>query len=123
MKKNLQNKFNILWIIPTVIILSNLIIAIYGFATQTGTIGTLVGATAAFMTDPIIMLFSIIIGIFAPKTKLVHWVIIFLIIPVIFVLLMHFVFPTPYFIFDLFRFNSVMIIVSLVYLIKYKFSK
>jgi len=75
------------------------------------------------MIDPIIIAFSVLFGALAPKSNISLWLLIFFGAPIIFVTGMHFALNTPYLIFGLFRFNSVMILVSIAYLIKYKFSK
>jgi len=121
--KEIQSSFNKIWIIPVVIIALNILIGTFGFITQTPAIGSLVGATAAFMIDPIIILFAVVFGVTAPKSNLFMWIAVFFGGPIILVLVLHFILNTPYLIFDFFRLNSVMIIVSIVYLIKYKFSK
>ena len=121
--KEIQSSFNKIWIIPVVIIALNILIGTFGFITQTPAIGSLVGATAAFMIDPIIILFAVVLGVTVPKSNLYMWIAVFFGGPIILVLVLHFILNTPYLIFDFFRLNSVMIIVSIVYLIKYKFSK
>ena len=123
MKKKLNPIFNKIWFVPVLIISLNILIAVLGFVTQTPAIGSLVGATAAFMIDPIIILFAVVFGVTAPKSNLFMWIAMFFGGPIILVLVLHFILNTPYLIFDFFRLNSVMIIVSIVYLIKYKFSK
>lgn len=123
MKKKLNPILNKIWLVPVVIISLNILIAILGFITQTPALGSLLGATAAFMFDPIIIAFSVLFGALAPKSNLSLWLLIFFGAPIIFVIAMHFAMNTPYLIFGLFRFNSVMILVSIAYLIKYKFSK
>ena len=121
--KKIQFSFNKIWFVPVLIISLNILIAVLGFITQTPALGTLLGATAAFMIDPIIIAFSVLFGALAPKSNISLWLLIFFGAPIIFVTGMHFALNTPYLIFGLFRFNSVMILVSITYLIKYKFSK
>jgi len=123
MKKKLNPILNKIWLVPVTIISLNILFAILGFITQTPSLGTLLGATAAFMFDPIIIAFSVLFGALAPKSNISLWLLIFFGAPIIFVTGMHFALNTPYLIFGLFRFNSVMILVSIAYLIKYKFSK
>ena len=123
MKNKLNLILNKIWLVPVVIISLNILIAILGFITQTPAVGSLLGTTAAFMSDPIIIAFSVLFGALAPKSNLSLWLLIFFGVPIIFVIAMHFALNTPYLIFGLFRFNSVMILVSIAYLIKYKFSK
>ena len=123
MKKILNLILNKIWLVPVLIVSLNILIAILGFITQTPALGTLLGATAAFMIDPIIILFAVVFGVTAPKSNLFMWIAVFFGGPIILVLVLHFILNTPYLIFDFFRLNSVMIIVSIVYLIKYKFSK
>jgi hypothetical protein len=123
MKKKLNLILNKIWLVPVLIVSLNILIAILGFITQTPALGTLLGATAAFMIDPIIILFAVVFGVTAPKSNLFMWIAVFFGGPIILVLVLHFILNTPYLIFDFFRLNSVMIIVSIVYLIKYKFSK
>jgi len=123
MKKKLNPILNKIWLVPVLIISLNILIAVLGFITQTPALGTLLGSTAAFMIDPIIIAFSVLFGALAPKSNISLWLLIFFGAPIIFVTGMHFAFNTPYLIFGLFRFNSVMILVSIAYLIKYKFSK
>ena len=67
MKKKLNPILNKIWLVPVVIILLNILIAILGFITQTPALGSLLGATAAFMFDPIIIAFSVLFGALAPK--------------------------------------------------------
>jgi len=123
MKKKLDPILNKIWLVPVLIISLNILIAVLGFITQTPALGTLLGATAAFMIDPIIILFAVVLGVTVPKSNLYMWIAVFFGGPIILVLVLHFILNTPYLIFDFFRLNSVMIIVSIVYLIKYKFSK
>ena len=123
MKSKKKPGLNKIWLVPVAIISFNILIAILGFITQTPALGSLLGATAAFMFDPIIIAFSVLFGALAPKSNLSLWLLIFFGAPIIFVTGMHFALNTPYLIFGLFRFNSVMILVSIAYLIKYKFSK
>jgi hypothetical protein len=123
MKKKLNLILNKIWLVPVLIVSLNILIAILGFITQTPALGTLLGATAAFMIDPIIILFAVVLGVTVPKSNLYMWIAVFFGGPIILVLVLHFILNTPYLIFDFFRLNSVMIIVSIVYLIKYKFSK
>ena len=123
MKKKLNLILNKIWLVPVLIVSLNILIAILGFITQTPALGTLLGATAAFMIDPIIILFAVVFGVTVPKSNLFMSIAVFFGGPIILVLVLHFILNTPYLIFDFFRLNSVMIIVSIVYLIKYKFSK
>jgi hypothetical protein len=123
MKKKLNLILSKIWLVPVLIVSLNILIAILGFITQTPALGTLLGATAAFMIDPIIILFAVVLGVTVPKSNLYMWIAVFFGGPIILVLVLHFILNTPYLIFDFFRLNSVMIIVSIVYLIKYKFSK
>ena len=123
MKKKLDPILNKIWLVPVLIISLNILIAVLGLITQTPALGSLIGATAAFMIDPIIILFAVVFGVTAPKSNLVLWIVVFFGGPIILVLVLHFILNTPYLIFDFFRLNSVMIIVSIVYLIKHKFSK
>ena len=121
--KKIHSSLSKIWIIPVLIITLNILTGVFGFITQTPALGSLVGATAAFMTDPIIILFAFVFGVTAPKSNLFLWIALFFGGPIILVLVLHFILNTPYLIFDFFRLNSVMIIVSIVYLIKHKFSK
>jgi hypothetical protein len=121
--KKIQSSLSKILIVPVLIITLNILTGVFGFITQTPAIGSLIGATAAFMTDPIIILFAVVFGVTAPKSNLFIWIVVFFGGPIILVLVLHFILNTPYLIFDFFRLNSVMIIVSIVYLIKYKLSK
>jgi len=121
--KKIQSSLSKILIVPVLIITLNILTGVFGFITQTPAIGSLIGATAAFMTDPIIILFAVVFGVTAPKSNLFIWIVVFFGGPIILVLVLHFILNSPYLIFDFFRLNSVMIIVSIVYLIKYKFSK
>ena len=123
MKKKSINTSNKLWIIPAAIILINLLTAVLGFINQTGVVGTLVGGTAAFMTDPVIIIFSILVGVFASKSNFIQWLLVFVGSSIIFVVIMHIVFKSPFMIIAFCRFDAVMIIASLIYLVKYNFVK
>jgi len=52
-----------LWIIPTVIISLNIIIVIFGFATNSGTIGSWISDTIGLIFDPMILVSSLILGL------------------------------------------------------------
>src|SRR5210317_2077930 len=106
MKKKLNPILNKIWLVPVTIISLNILIAILGFITQTPALGTLLGATAAFMIDPIIIVFSVLFGALAPKSNISLWLLIFFGAPIILVLVLHFILNTPYLIFDFFRLNS-----------------
>ena len=62
MKKILMKKH---WIIPTAIVLSNFLIIVLGFTTNSGTIGSFARASFTTITDPIIIILGVLIGLFA----------------------------------------------------------
>lgn len=127
MKTTLLNNFikktNPIYLIPGIYLILNVVITFVSFVFQISSMGVFVGATAAFLTDPIILFLSVIIGISAPKSNKLYWLLIFFGSPIILTIIMHFVFKTPYLIFDISRLNAILIVSSISFLIKYKYFK
>jgi hypothetical protein len=110
-----------LWIIPTVILSLNILILIFGFATNSGVIGGLMGSTFALMFDPILFVSSLILGfVTSSKDFKLYLLTTFggaLVLTVIF----HFMINTSFLLTDIVRFNNILILSSIVFLIKRKF--
>lgn len=127
MKTTLLNNFikktNPIYLIPGIYLILNVVITLVSFVFQISSMGVFVGATADFLTDPIILFLSVIIGISAPKSNKLYWLLIFFGSPIILTIIMHFVFKTPYLIFDISRLNALLIVSSISFLIKYKYFK
>ena len=107
-----------LWVIPAAIISTNVLIIVLGFATNTGAIGSFAGATFAIMTDPLIFISGILIGIFVPNNDIKKFLIIFFGGTLILTFIFHFIINTSSLMTDLIRFNCILIVSSILFLIK-----
>ena len=112
-----------LWIIPTAIISLNLLILIFGIATNSGKIGVWIGATAALMFDPLIIVSGIILGMVASGKDLKLYLLTTFIGALVLTVIFHFMIHTQSSLTDIVRFNDILILSSIVFLIKYFASK
>jgi hypothetical protein len=114
----MMSPMNKLWAIPAAILSANVFVIVFGFATNTGVIGSFAGATFAIMTDPLIFISGILIGIFAPNNDIKKFLIIFFVGSLILTFIFHFIINTSSFMTDLIRFNCILIVSSILFLIK-----
>ena len=112
-----------LWIIPTAIISLNLLILIFGIATNSGKIGGWLGATAALMFDPPIIVSGIILGMVASGKDFKLYLLTTFIGALVLTVIFHFMINTSFLLTDIVRFNDILILSSIVFLIKYFASK
>ena len=107
-----------LWVIPAAILSANILVIVLGFATNTVVIGSFAGATFAIMTDPLIFISGILIGIFAPNNDIKKFLIIFFVGSLILTFIFHFIINTSSSMTDFIRFNCILIVSSILFLIK-----
>ena len=112
-----------LWIIPTAIISSNLLILIFGIAIDSGKIGIWLGATTALMFDPLIIVSGIILGMVASGKDFKLYLLTTFIGALVLTVVFHFMINTSFLLTDIVRFNDILILSSIVFLIKYFASK
>ena len=112
-----------LWIIPSAILSSNVLILIFGIATNSGFIGSLFGGLMAILTDPIIIISGLLVGVIATDKNLKGFLLVFFGGSVVLTFLFHFMINTTYAITDLVRFDGILIIASVIFLIKRLFIK
>lgn len=112
-----------LWIIPTAIISLNLLILIFGIATNSGKIGIWLGATTALMFDPLIIVSGIILGMVASGKDFKLYLLTTFIGALVLTVVFHFMINTSFLLTDIVRFNDILILSSIVFLIKYFASK
>jgi len=108
-------------IIPTAIISLNLLILIFGIATSSGKIGSWLGATAALMFDPMILASSLILGLLSSNKDLKLYLLTTFIGALVLTVIFHFIIHTQSSLTDIVRFNDILILSSVVFLIKRKF--
>ena len=112
-----------IWIIPATILSANILVIVLGFATNTGAVGSFAGATFAIMTDPLIFISGILVGIFSPTNDIKKFLIIFFISSLILTFIFHFIINTSSSMTDLIRFNCILIVSSILVLIKRLYAK
>jgi len=112
-----------IWIIPTAILAANILIMIFGIATNSGVIGAYAGGAAALLTDPLIIISGIIVGISASTRNIKLYLLVFFVGTLILTTILHFVINTSWFLTDILRFNDILIIASIIFLIKNIFDK
>ena len=107
-----------IWIIPSAIIAMNALIFIIGIILNLPVVGFLVGGTAAILTDPIIIISGLLIGIFASDKNIKVFLLMFFVGTIILTVIFHFYINTTHPLTDIIRFNSILIISSIIFLIK-----
>lgn len=112
-----------LWIIPSAILSANVLILIFGIATNSGFIGNLFGGLMAILTDPIIIISGLLVGVIATDKNLKGFLLVFFGGSVVLTFLFHFMINTSSSITDFARLDSILIISSILFLIKRLFIK
>ena len=112
-----------LLIIPTAIISLNLLILIFGIATNSGKIGIWLGATTALMFDPMILASSLILGLATNSKDIKLYLLTTFGGALVLTVIFHFMINTSFLLTDIVRFNDILILSSIVFLIKYFASK
>ena len=112
-----------LWIIPSAILIANILILVLGIATNSGFVGTLFGGLMAIMTDPVIIISGLLIGVIASDKNFKIFLLVFFVGAIVLTVLFHFMINTTYAITDLVRFDGILIIASVIFLIKRLFIK
>ena len=107
-----------LWIIPSAILGANVLFILFGLITNSGFVGSFMGGTAAIFTDPLILVAGILIGIFLPKKDIKMFLLILLIGTGVVTVVFHFIINTSFFMTDIIRFNNILILSSIVFLLK-----
>ena len=107
-----------IWIIPSTILIANILILVLGIVTNSGFVGTLFGGLIAVIIDPVIIISGLLIGIIASDKKLKMFLLVFFVGTILLTVLFHFTINTTYTITDLVRFDGILIIASVIFLIK-----
>tara|TARA_E500000178_G_C16751603_1_gene630646 strand:+ start:413 stop:757 length:345 start_codon:yes stop_codon:yes gene_type:complete len=107
-----------IWIIPSTILIANILILVLGIVTNSGFVGTLFGGLIAVIIDPVIIISGLLIGIIASDKKLKMFLLVFFVGTILLTALFHFTINTTYIITDLVRFDGILIIASVIFLIK-----
>ena len=107
----------------TGILIANILILVLGIATNSGFVGTLFGGLMAIMTDPVIIISGLLIGVIASDKNLKIFLLVFFVGTIVLTVLFHFMINTTYAITDLVRFDGILIIASVIFLIKRLFIK
>ena len=112
-----------LWIIPSAILVAHVLILVLGIATNSGFVGSLSGGLLAITTDPVIIISGLLIGVIASDKNLKTFLLVFFAGSIVLASLFHFMINTSHTISDIFRFDGILIIASVVFLIKRLFIK
>ena len=107
-----------LWIIPSAILGANVMFILFGLITNWGFVGSFMGGTFAIFTDPLIIIAGILIGIFLPKKDIKVFLLLLFIGSGVITVIFHFIINTSFFMTDFIRFNNILILSSIIFLLK-----